>query len=511
MQENPIYDSFQEEETHLSDYLIVLRKRKKSIILVVILVVFASLYVTYKTDPIYKSTAKLIIEKESSSSPITGERTDYESGGSQAMTFNTNINMMTSAPVIQRLIIALKLDSENNNKDLEVSFIRGVISQLKTNIKLLLKKDDVKYDIKEINYEKLQNRKMQNLIASMKNKIVVGQITNTRLLNLSVKDKDPELATNMVNTLAKEYMEFTLVNKIESSQQALEWLNNELYDLRQKLETDEKKFFEYKQENKVFSMSGKQKLAVQKIQEFNNNYLETRNKRLGLDAKINELNKNIKGIKGVANVRYLINNPMIENIYAKMVNLEIELTRLLKVYKAKHPKIVQARGEMKKAGNQLAIEIKKERDNLSSERKVLYAKEITLQKTISEFETDALDSSGKELKYTILQRNLNTSQNLYDSMVSRIKESTILLSTNNASIRIVETAQIPTSPVSPNKKKNLLMGIIMGIVCGISLAFFLEYFDQTIRTEENIQDHLDMPILSVIPKADKSVSYGEYK
>ncbi|MCP3872997.1 MAG: aldo/keto reductase, partial [Desulfobacteraceae bacterium] len=185
MQENPIYDPFQEEDTHLTDYLIVLRKRKKLIILVFILVVLATLYATYKADPVYQSSAKLIIEKESSSSPITGERIDHESGRALEMTFNTNIKMMTSAPVIRRLIIALKLDTENNNKDLEVSFIKGVISQLKTNIKLLLKKDDVKHDIKEINDDKLQNRKMQNLIASMKNKISVGQIMNTRLLNLS--------------------------------------------------------------------------------------------------------------------------------------------------------------------------------------------------------------------------------------------------------------------------------------------------------------------------------------
>jgi succinoglycan biosynthesis transport protein ExoP len=75
----------------------------------------------------------------------------------------------------------------------------------------------------------------------------------------------------------------------------------------------------------------------------------------------------------------------------------------------------------------------------------------------------------------------------------------------------VETAQIPMSPVSPNKKRNFLVSIIMGIACGVGLAFFLEYFDQTIRTEENIQDHLDIPILSVIPKADKSASYGGYK
>lgn len=531
MQELPTYDSFYEEDKHLFDYLIVLRKRKKLIIFVFILVVFATLFSTYKSDPIYQSSTKLIIEKESSSSPITGKTIGYGDPLSHTMTVNTTIKMMTSAPVIRRLIVAMKLDAENNKKDLEVSFVRESISQLKTTVKFLLKKiiakaisylsskgvtyfdvkrtDDI--DIKEISYEELQNRKIQNLVSAIQNKIVVQQVPNTRLLNLLVKDKDPKLAANMANMLAKEYMGFTLANKIESSQQNLKWLNNELYDLRKKLEDDEKKLFEYKQKNKVFSISGKQKLIEEKIHNFNYSYLETRNKRMGLDAKINELNKNIKGIKGVANVRYLINNPMIEIIYGKIVNLEIELTRLSKIYKSKHPKLIMVKSEMDKTMIRLTQEIKKERDSLTSERKVMYAKELTLQKTISEFETDALYSSGKELKYTILQRNMNTSQNLYDLMVSRITESEILLTTNDSSIRIVETAQIPTSPISPNKKKSLFMGTLMGLISGVALAFFLEYFDQTIKTEENIQDRLDLPILSVIPKADKSVSYGDYK
>jgi len=278
--------------------------------------------------------------------------------------------------------------------------------------------------------------------------------------------------------------------------------------LRKKLEIDERNFFEYKQQNKVFSIEGKQKLAERKIQEFNNRYLETRNKRLELDAKINELSKNIKGIKGVANVRSLINNPMIENIYAKMVDLEIEMTRLSKIFKSKHPKIVQAKSELDKTEKRLALEIQKERKNLKSQRKVLSAREATLEKTISEFESDALDTSGKELKFTILQRNMTTSQNLYDLMVSRVKESNILQTSSSSNIRMVETAQKPSSPVSPNKKRNLLLGIVLGLFAGIGLAFFFEYLDQTIRTEEDIQNHLNLPVFSVIPKADKSVSYG---
>jgi len=497
-------DLFEEKETHLSEYLIMLLKRKRLIFLVFICIVSLSMFYTFASDPIYQSSANLLLDKESSSSPITGERMDFEDYNSQTITFNTSIKMITSTPVLKELITALALDTEKSDQDLEVSFIRGLLTQLKANIKLLLKMDKKQ----ELSLEELQNLKIQGLIATVKEKISVEQVRDTRLLNLTVKDKNPRLAADMVNMLAEKYMEFDLQNKMNSSKQTLEWLNNELYELKKKLEDDEKKFFEYKQENQVFSLTGKQKLAEQKIQEFNSRYLETRNQRLELDARINELSKNIQGARDVANVRSLINNPMIEEIYSKIVNLEIQLSKLSKTFKSKHPKIIQVKSEIEKSEKRLALEIQKERDNLTSKRKVFFANETTLQKTIAEFETDALDSSGKELKYTILQRNVNTSQNLYDLMVSRMKESNILKNNNNSNIRMVEPAEVPTSPVSPDKKKNLLLGIVLGLMGGAGLAFFLEYLDQTIRTEEDIQTHLNIPVLSVIPEADRSESNG---
>jgi polysaccharide biosynthesis transport protein len=503
MQDTPSESFFQEKEIHLSEYLMVLMKRRTLIILVLILTVLATAFYSFTVDPVYESSARLILDKESSSSPITGERTDYESYHSQTMTFNTSIKMIKSTPVITDVIEALNLDAED--KDLEISFIRQWLSSLKANIKLLFKKEE---NLVPMSLEEQQNRKMQELNSRIQEKITVEQIRDTRLLNISVKDKDPDLAAAMANTLVNKYMDFNLANKMEASKQTLAWLNEELYDLRKKLEDDEQKFFEYKQENMVFSIEGKQKLAEQKIQEFNNRYLETRNKRLELDAKINELDKNLGTLKGVANVRSLINNPIIESIYAKVVDLEIELTRLAETYKGKHPKIVQTQTELEKTRKSLAQEIAKEKENLKSERKVLFAREKTLESTLSEFEKEALDTSSKELKYTILQRNVDTSRNLYDLMVSRIKESNILQTANTSNIRLVETAQVPIGPVSPNKRRNLLLSLVLGIFFGCGLAFFFEYMDQTVRTEEDIQQHFNLPVLSVIPKADKSVSYG---
>jgi polysaccharide biosynthesis transport protein len=511
MQESPGDHMFEEKEIHLSEYLMVLSKRRTLIILVFILTVLATAFYSFSVEPVYESSARLIIDKESSSSPITGERTDYESYHSQTMTFNTSIKTITSTPVIAEVIAALKLDAADRDQDLEVSVVRQWISSTRDNVRLLLKDFLQKEEEKQadpLTPEQQADRRMQGLISMVRGKITVEQIRDTRLLNISVRDKDPERAAAIADTLAKKFMEFNLANKMEASRQTLEWLNNELYDLRKKLEDDEQKFFEYKQAHMVFSIEGKQKQAEQRIQEFNTRYLETRNLRLELDAKINELTRNMDSIKNVANVRSLINNPVIESIYARTIDLEIELTRLSKVYLAKHPQIVQTESELEKARTSLTREIAKELESLKSERHVLFAREKTLEKNIAEFEEDALDTSAKELQYTILQRNVNTSKNLYELMVSRIKESNILQTANTDNIRLVETAQVPLGPVSPNKKRNLLLSIVLGLFAGCGLAFFFEYMDRTVRTEEDIHQHFNLPVLSVIPLAEKTVSYG---
>ncbi|MBA3009313.1 MAG: GumC family protein [Proteobacteria bacterium] len=489
-------EAIQEREIHLSDYFMVMLKRKALVIAFFVITVSVTMLFTFLSTPVYQSTAKLIIDKETASSPITGERTDYENYMSQTMTFNTHFKLIQSLPVINKVIETLKLDEE---QALEVNPLKEIIRQFKANIKLLLKLESKTQS---------PNEKRQNLIATIQEKITINQIRDTRLLTIEVKDKNQILAADMANTLAASYIEFNLANKMESSTQTLEWLNNELYELRKKLEDAEKVFFEYKQQNKVFSITGKQKMAEQKIEEFNNKYLEARNNRLVLDAKLNELSSNLRGTKEIANVRSLVDNPMIDTIYRKIVDLELELTRQSKIFKPLHPKVVQLKGELEKSRISLSEEIKKELANLKSERKVLVAREQALEKTISEFESDALDTSSKELKFTILQRNVNTSQNLYDLMVSRVKESNILQTSDTSNIRLVEPAMVPVDPVSPKKRRNLLLSIVLGIFGGVGLAFFVEYLDQTVRTEDDIHTHFNLSVLSVIPEADSSEISG---
>ena len=143
---------------------------------------------------------------------------------------------------------------------------------------------------------------------------------------------------------------------------------------------------------------------------------------------------------------------------------------------------------------------------MKSESSVLLSREKVLQKTIAEFENEALATNRKELKYTILERNVQTNQKLYDTLLSKVKESNIMESIDVSNIRIAEEARTPGGPVKPNKNRNLILGALFGLVMGIVLAFFWEYLDRSLRTEEDVQRYLGLPVLSVIPKAENKMN-----
>ncbi len=71
---------------------------------------------------------------------------------------------------------------------------------------------------------------------------------------------------------------------------------------------------------------------------------------------------------------------------------------------------------------------------------------------------------------------------------------------NAGSVKILDDGQIPTSPISPNVKKNTLMGVLLGVVIGALIVLVLELFDTRIRSREDIINRYDEPLLGEIPE-----------
>jgi succinoglycan biosynthesis transport protein ExoP len=346
--------------------------------------------------------------------------------------------------------------------------------------------------------------RLLGLVQTVRGMVSVEPVEETRLLNLNSLSTSPTEARDVVNALARAYVDFNLKTKLQSSKNTLEWLTDNLYKTKEKLNAAEEEFLSYKQASNLISLEDSQGTIAKKIADFNDAYIQARNRRLELSAKLAELERISKSRQNIPHFRSLIGSAFIDDLYGQLVKAEGELSRLEKVYKSKHHKIMAINAKITDTRTKLRLEIQKEVQNLKAEQALMKHKEKIILKTISDFEMEAMEINKSELRYGILKRNLELNRELYDTIMSKLKEANITADVDVSNVRLMEKALLPMSPVGPNKKRNLILGIFLGLVMGLGFSFSLEYLDRTLHTEDDVQNYLHLPVLSVIPLARKA-------
>jgi uncharacterized protein involved in exopolysaccharide biosynthesis len=524
---NPETDT--EPSLELTQYLYVVLRYKWLILLCVVILVSLALLHNRKMVPVYRATATIIIDPEMPKIPMSQGLYYYQSYLSEIYSFNTHFRLITSHEVLKDVVKRMgldRIDRRDEKKKLgEPNIFKKYINQFKSNIRRLLSLFSTRKQAAGPGADAASPQapeqepgtaadapdRADRIANSLGGMIEIEPVEETRLLKINVTNTDPAMARDVANTLAQAYIDFNIQNRVKSTQENMGWLTDQLYEMKKKLEDAEAEFLAYKKSVNLISVEDSQKRIAEKIANFNSNYLEARNRRLEIEAKLNQLGQ-LKGArKNVPHLRSLIENNLINSLYSQMLEAELERSRLRKKYRSKHPKTVQANSRISNIRNKLDQEINKEVGSLEAERSVLIAREQVLQQTVKDLESEAMDTSTKELESTILERNLETNQRLYDAILVRIKESNISGNLEVSNIRITEKAVLPRGAINQGKRRNVLMAALIGFMIGAGLAFLWEYMDRSLRSEEDIDKYLGLPVLSVIPVGEqaKDKAYGD--
>ncbi|OOP71931.1 YveK family protein [Clostridium beijerinckii] len=111
--------------------------------------------------------------------------------------------------------------------------------------------------------------------------------------------------------------------------------------------------------------------------------------------------------------------------------------------------------------------------------------------------TPAANTQILEIKYISKDRNL--SKEVLDSITNQfIKTSTELIP--NGNVKIVEPAELPENPASPNKKLNIAVAFLLGLMISVGLSFLLEFLDSTFKSKEQLEQILGVPVIGAIPE-----------
>ncbi|HVM60592.1 MAG TPA: polysaccharide biosynthesis tyrosine autokinase [Verrucomicrobiae bacterium] len=182
-------------------------------------------------------------------------------------------------------------------------------------------------------------------------------------------------------------------------------------------------------------------------------------------------------------------------------DLTVRLDEMRKVYKPRHPALVQVEQQLNEITSEIDGEIQFIRQKADADL-VVAKKNFDEMTALSKQLDDAVYSDGeKATEWKALKDDVDQIQNLYNALLSQLMKIDVSQGFNSRTVSVLEAALLQPDPVYPKKMKILLMAAFFGLGMGLALAFFIEYIDDSIKLAEEVERDLQLPFLGMIPAA----------
>lgn len=466
---------FAEEESPLLHYWRVLRKRRWAVLATAAIVFALSVIATLETTRLYQATSKIAIFPETSN--VLG----FKNGEDSSPDFQYDVALETQAAILRSDALAMKV-IETMRLDQNPSFAGGTGPRAESSVQVSSMRPDP--------------AKAAGLLGAFHGGLNVQIIPNSRLVQISYTHPDPRLAAEIVNTLAKTFIEENFKTKYESVTQTSEWLSTELADLQLKVETSEEKLVRYQKERGILGVDEKQNIVTAKLDELNKELTAAQMDRIQKDA-----NYRFATAEDLAEFAKTdrANSGVLERLREKEAELNTQYAQATTQFGSGYPKVVELSNQLKQVRADIVAEEKSIREGLGNEYSAALQREKLLTSAFEEQKQEANKLNESAIEYSSLKRDAETNRQLYQDLQQRLKEAGVSAGLRSSNIRVVDVAQPPTRPITPNVPRNTELGLLLGLACGIGLAFVLESLDTTVRNMAEVSAISMLPALGTIP------------
>ncbi len=336
--------------------------------------------------------------------------------------------------------------------------------------------------------------------------VLMGQLTvmpvkDSRLVSISIDDANPARAQLLANTLSDAYIDQNAEQALSSTMSALDWLSNQLEELRTKLEGSENSLYAYKKEHDILSVSleDRQNILANEISQLTTNLTNVRAKRIELKARRDQIQQISESKDPLSMpIEALNQSGLIQRLKEQHAELRQQIGEMSERYLDKHPRIIELKAKLERVEEDIRREVNNVLAAIDSEYETSVRNEDGLNSTVKKLLDQAQELGQKEIEYNRLKREKDNNEHLYQLVLSRAKETDLskMLKVNN--VRVLDSAMLPGSPIRPNVQLNILLAILVGLALGLALVFLLEFMDRTLKTQEQVEN-LGLTFLGLIP------------
>ena len=490
--------------------------KHKWLILVIVLIVTTVVAVeSYRTKSIYRATATLQLDLENRtlfrSGDVSIESEEYDNAYLTAAAMKTKIRLLQSRPLLEDVVANLQLDKNAQFMDVtkrkniweSIATIAGrVKGQVAPPASLYIETPPAASPENLITRTAQENARLSPFVNILSGALSAAQVEETQMLAISYEHTNPKLAAEIVNTAAEFFVAHNYRNKTRRQNSTSTWLNSHTRELKSKLEQTEQKLADFSSTHGISSPTSNETLEVAKLGKLHEQVMQTETDRIlkqslykeVLEGRLTQLPESFVDARLTA-------------LQTKINELSIQSAQNVGRFGPDNPRTLDVQKQLGALQKQLDDGRKTLADKLKADYQRSARDEQTLRAALeqskAETKSEEIQKNQANVQFGLLQQDVQIAKTLYTEFLQKTNQANIQLAEQHNNLQIIEPAMMPVAPIGPNRLRIILTGLLLSLCFGIGLALTIEYFDDTIKTTDDVTQYLGLASLAAIPAASQ--------
>ena len=423
----------------------------------------------FLAHPIYSSTATLVIEQQ-----------DRKTVNTLLDSQDTTQNDLHTLDVIKTVEQSLTSDA------LALRVIQA--NGLATNPHFVHPRPDKPYSDDE-------------LLLTFAKRVLVKLRRGTRLIDVTAESDSPLLAKQIAQSLINEYLHDGSERAADVSKSADDYLTGEAAQIRSRLEKSERDLQTYREQNNALSLEDKQNIVVETLKDLNLKLNTVRTDRMRLEADDAQYQAlAARGPQALLALAEVANSATVVDAQRRVADGQQLVAQLSRRYRFAHPKYIQAQNQLTQAQDDLGRAVVKVGETIPVAYHAAQENEGKLQAALQEQEQAASSLNQIAIPYNALNREVESNRALYQSILNRLKQTTVTQALSVNPVQIAEPARATTEPVRPKKLLILAAATILGLFGSIAWCLASDAASPSLRTVDEAESALGLSVMCAVPR-----------
>ncbi|MGH9371660.1 MAG: GumC family protein, partial [Vicinamibacterales bacterium] len=477
-------------EVHLLDRLAVVFKHLRLIAAVFAVVVSIAMLESYSQTPLFQAQARIVIQDERSTAIGGLNAAEAAYWQDPEPYFNTQYRVLQSRGLARRVIRRLPPppDPQPSTYTRVLLLPRQMVNRWRSK-----PASETEAPARD------ETADESAAIGAFLGGLEIVPVKGTRLVEVVYSSPDAEYSALAANTVAREYVQQNLDLKLQNTNNTVDWLKEEIDKQRKKVEAAERAMANYQEGQNAMSLDDRQNIVVANLNALNESVTRAKTARLQKES----LQRQLAGVKADSDAvdafPVIAQNPMVQEVRQQIASLRADKARLLQSRTENHPDVQKLNLQLENANARLRTETARVLEGIANDYRTALAEEQSLAASLETQKQQAIALNRKNIGFGILQREAEGERKVLDALFQQHKEMSVISNSRANNIQLMDLAEVPQGPYTPNHGRDWLMALVLGLALGVGLAYTAEYLDDTVKIPDDVTRRLRLPLLGLVP------------